>query len=86
MLVGESTMEDEDEDEDHVYLKFAKRAEDRQQGWMERKMKNKYKTTPEIASDLHKLTTNLLHKNVSLCCMTPDLEAITNDIVKNCLK
>jgi len=28
MLVGESTMEDEDEDEDHVYLKFAKRAED----------------------------------------------------------
>lgn len=84
MLVGESTMEDEDEDdEDHdVYLKFAKRAEDRQQGWLDRIMQNKYKTTPEIASDLHKLTTNLLHKNVSLCCITPDLEAMTNDIVK----
>jgi hypothetical protein len=40
MLVGESTMEDEDEDdEDHdVYLKFAKRAEDRQQGWLDRIM------------------------------------------------
>jgi len=43
----------------------------------------KYKTIPEIASDLHKLTTNLfLDKNINLCCITRDLKARTNDMVK----
>jgi hypothetical protein len=39
-----------------------------------------------MASDLHKLTANLLHKNANLCCITPDLEEMTNGIVKNSLK
>lgn len=72
--------------EPHLCLKLAKKLEDWQQGWLDNKMYNTYTISPEMASDLHSLPTNLSDKNVTSCPMALNLAAIPDEILlkNNC--